>query len=199
MHWLLAVVGAFFGAMLGGIHEVMLGLVAGALLGWQGTRISQLRQRIAALERQAALDSGRAARQTARSRAQDDPASAHAVTGTAAETAPAVATPATGASGADTTKGHTYTSTESPAAAALAATAPAAAVSADSAAHAAITAASQIQLPPPRPRQCSTGTSRRLRLRPSLACWRAVWLFSGNAGQDRCAALFGWLPLEVFG
>ncbi|NLB14787.1 MAG: hypothetical protein GX826_12355, partial [Gammaproteobacteria bacterium] len=108
MHGLLAMVGAFFGAILGGIHEVMLGLVAGALLGWQGARIGQLRQRIAALERQAAaLDMGRAAAaamaagQTTKPPAQNPSASDNAVAGARVEAARAVATPATGASAAD--------------------------------------------------------------------------------------------------
>lgn len=191
MHWLLAVVGAFFGAMLGGIHEVMLGLVAGALLGWQGTRISQLRQRIAALERQAtALDSGRAAaaalaaRQTARSRAQDGPASTHAVTVTPAEKAPAVAATATDASGADTTNRPTPTSTEFPAAAALAASAPVAAVSAESAAHAATTAASRMPSTASAhgPRQWPNGAVEAPPPSPfnRLLARARVWLFSGN-------------------
>src|SRR5690606_29792176 len=50
VHWVLAAIGALLGAALGEAEAIVLGLVAGALLGWQGARIAQLRQRLAALE-----------------------------------------------------------------------------------------------------------------------------------------------------
>ncbi len=51
MHWLLAILGAIFGAAFGEADAAVLGLFFGFLLGWQGGRIAELRQRLAALEK----------------------------------------------------------------------------------------------------------------------------------------------------
>jgi uncharacterized membrane protein len=51
MHWLLALVGAVLGSMTAGIDGTFFGLVIGAMVGWQGSRIAQLRRRIETLER----------------------------------------------------------------------------------------------------------------------------------------------------
>ncbi|MFA5589118.1 MAG: DUF2339 domain-containing protein [Lysobacteraceae bacterium] len=200
MHGLLAMVGAFFGAILGGIHEVMLGLVAGALLGWQGARIGQLRQRIAALERQAAaLDMGRAAAaamaagQTTKPPAQNPSASDNAVADARVEAARAVATPATGASAADAAQRSPHAPhvpAEPPAAAALAARAPTATAASASAgsggrvAHAPATAATRIPSPisAQGPRQWPTGAVEDNPPSPfaRLLARGRDWLFSGN-------------------
>lgn len=50
MHWVMALLGAFLGSLAGGIDESFLGLLAGALIGWQGARLGELRKRIVALE-----------------------------------------------------------------------------------------------------------------------------------------------------
>lgn len=50
MHWLMALLGAFFGAIVGGGGSAFVGLVSGALLGWQWGRLRELRQRLDALE-----------------------------------------------------------------------------------------------------------------------------------------------------
>ncbi|HET6602704.1 MAG TPA: DUF2339 domain-containing protein [Xanthomonadaceae bacterium] len=52
MHWLLAIVGAFLGTALGEADEALLGLVAGALVGWLLGRQAELRRRMADLERE---------------------------------------------------------------------------------------------------------------------------------------------------
>jgi uncharacterized membrane protein len=46
MHWVLALVGAFLGALAGGIDASFAGLVAGAMIGWQGARLAQLKRRV---------------------------------------------------------------------------------------------------------------------------------------------------------
>lgn len=50
MPWLLAVIGAFFGASVGSASSSLLGFLAGALLGWQQGRLGELRRRIDSLE-----------------------------------------------------------------------------------------------------------------------------------------------------
>src|SRR5690606_1971573 len=50
VHWILAIVGAVVGAVLSAGDAILLGLFAGALLGWQGARLAQLRQRLVELE-----------------------------------------------------------------------------------------------------------------------------------------------------
>jgi hypothetical protein len=50
MHWVLGLLGAFLGSLFGGADEALLGLAAGAFIGWQAARISELRRRIVALE-----------------------------------------------------------------------------------------------------------------------------------------------------
>lgn len=50
MHWVMALLGAFLGAVAGGIDDTFLGLVAGALIGWQGARLSALRTRVQMVE-----------------------------------------------------------------------------------------------------------------------------------------------------
>lgn len=50
MRWFLAMLGAVLGMVLGGSGAALLGLGLGALLGWQWGRISELRQRVDALE-----------------------------------------------------------------------------------------------------------------------------------------------------
>src|SRR5690606_19826669 len=55
MHWILALLGAFFGYAIGDASEGLLGLVLGAFAGWQGVRLIELRQRLARLERERGL------------------------------------------------------------------------------------------------------------------------------------------------
>ena len=50
MQWFMAMLGAVLGLALGGSGAALLGLGLGALLGWQWGRISELRQRLDALE-----------------------------------------------------------------------------------------------------------------------------------------------------
>jgi len=50
MQWFMAMLGAVLGLALGGTGVALLGLGLGALLGWQWGRISELRQRLDALE-----------------------------------------------------------------------------------------------------------------------------------------------------
>lgn len=50
MHWVLGLLGAFLGSLFGDADEALLGLAAGAFIGWQAARISELRRRISALE-----------------------------------------------------------------------------------------------------------------------------------------------------
>lgn len=50
MHWLMALLGAFLGAIVGGGGSVLTGLVSGALLGWQWGRLREVRQRLDAVE-----------------------------------------------------------------------------------------------------------------------------------------------------
>ena len=61
MHWVLALLGAILGAVVADVDEVVLGLLAGALLGWQGTRLVQLRRQVALLEDALATRAGAAA------------------------------------------------------------------------------------------------------------------------------------------
>lgn len=63
MHWILALLGAFFGYAIGDASAELLGLVLGAFAGWQGARLIELRQRLAKLEREQSLAA--AARQPA--------------------------------------------------------------------------------------------------------------------------------------
>ena len=55
MHWIFALLGAFFGYAIGDASEELLGLILGAFAGWQGARLIELRQRLAKLERERAL------------------------------------------------------------------------------------------------------------------------------------------------
>ena len=55
MHWILALLGAFFGFAIGDASEELLGLVLGAFAGWQGARLIELRQRLAKVERERGL------------------------------------------------------------------------------------------------------------------------------------------------
>lgn len=58
MQWILAIVGALVGlALADGGDEELVGLVAGALIGWQGVRLAQLQRRLAALEGRAVAGS----------------------------------------------------------------------------------------------------------------------------------------------
>jgi len=52
MHWVLALAGAFLGALAGGADASFLGLCVGALLAWQAARIGELNRRLAALDQQ---------------------------------------------------------------------------------------------------------------------------------------------------
>jgi uncharacterized membrane protein len=51
MHWLLGVLGAFLGAMFAEFDRGFFGMLAGALIGWHIGRGSELKRRVAALER----------------------------------------------------------------------------------------------------------------------------------------------------
>ncbi len=84
MHWLFGLLGAFLGAISGGADEVFLGLVLGALVGWQGARLGQLRSRVARLEDEARLGAGR---QASAARHRPDAASPFAMAQAAAQTA----------------------------------------------------------------------------------------------------------------
>ena len=66
MHWVMAIVGAMVGAVLGGADSSVLGFFAGILIGWQGVRIAQLRRRIEDAE---ALVRGASASMTVQARA----------------------------------------------------------------------------------------------------------------------------------
>lgn len=55
MHWLFGLLGAWLGAISGATDATLLGLVLGGLIGWQGARLWQLRQRITQLEQQSRL------------------------------------------------------------------------------------------------------------------------------------------------
>jgi len=50
MHWLFGLLGAWLGAVIGSVDKTFLGLVLGAVVGWQGARLWQLRQRLETLE-----------------------------------------------------------------------------------------------------------------------------------------------------
>lgn len=74
MHWLLALVGSLLGLMVGSVHEAFLGLVGGALIGWQWARIRVLGRQMDELEsRLRVLHSVQVARQA--SAATPSPAS----------------------------------------------------------------------------------------------------------------------------
>ena len=67
MHWLMALLGAFFGAIGGGGGSVFIGMMFGALLGWQWGRLRELRQRLDGLEARLRTDAAiRAAQEAAR-------------------------------------------------------------------------------------------------------------------------------------
>ncbi len=69
MHWLMALLGAFLGAIVGGGGSAFVGLVSGALLGWQWGRLRELRQRLDALETRMRTDAQIRAAQEAAKRA----------------------------------------------------------------------------------------------------------------------------------
>lgn len=72
MHWVLAIVGALLGASAGSASAAFLGLCAGLLLGWQGARIGELRQRLDTLERAGRVElAKRAALQSIGARSAD--------------------------------------------------------------------------------------------------------------------------------
>lgn len=50
MHWVMAVIGALLGASVAAVDGGFLGFVAGALIGWQGARLAQLKRRLEAVE-----------------------------------------------------------------------------------------------------------------------------------------------------
>lgn len=54
MHWLLALIGLFIGAVIGAANSALTGLVGGALLGWYAGRTHELRRRLEALEKRVA-------------------------------------------------------------------------------------------------------------------------------------------------
>ncbi len=72
MHWLMALLGAFFGALVGGGGSVFLGLVFGVMLGWQWGRLQALRQRLDAMESRLRTEAAIRAAQDAAKRAGTD-------------------------------------------------------------------------------------------------------------------------------
>lgn len=94
MHWVLAIMGGLFGAAFGSASAGFLGFCVGALLGWQGIRIGELRARLTALERrQAALPSSRSAVASASGPSAAPPVAAatDALADASSETPPSVA------------------------------------------------------------------------------------------------------------
>ncbi|MCX7557453.1 DUF2339 domain-containing protein [Xanthomonadaceae bacterium JHOS43] len=74
MHWLMALIGMFLGALVGGGGSAFAGLVFGAVLGWQWARSRELRQRMDALESRMRTDAAiRAALKSAERPASAEP------------------------------------------------------------------------------------------------------------------------------
>ena len=95
MHWLMALLGAFFGALVGGGGSVFLGLVFGVVLGWQWGRLQALRQRLDAMETRLRTEAAiRAAQDAAKRAGTDTPLAPVQGSGAAGDAAPFAVEPA---------------------------------------------------------------------------------------------------------
>jgi uncharacterized membrane protein len=160
MHWLLAILGAIFGAAFGEADAAVLGLFFGALLGWQGGRIVELRQRLAALEK-----------------AGTSPAPAAAALRAAAPPVISISAPPEPRDDAQASPGEGMRSAVSEAPSAPAAAAAAATVAPAARAPA---AAEPPRMPPPLPRATAPAAAAGPDLFERIGATLKRWLFEGN-------------------